>query len=135
MSDFKPFDIITAPYIDFNGQIKTNFRDGIEYSLFFVVSVNEDNTLTCCKITSNKDTGVPACNYYLSLVSHPFLQCDSWIQCDKLHTVSAFKSIKRGSMIDFCRRGFISKFTLVFGQFRLGLEEYAPEYISPSRKF
>lgn len=131
---FVPFDIITSLYTDLKGYTKTNFKREPEVSVFMVVSVNADNTLTCCKLTSNKNAGVPENNYFVSLASHPFLKCDSYIQADKLHCLFADRAVKIGSLADFCRRGFITKFTTVFGQFRIGLEKYAPAYISPSIK-
>lgn len=132
---FVPFDIITSLYTDFKGYAKTDCKNNPEVSVFIVISVNADDTLTCCKLTSNRNAGVIDNNYYVSLASHPFLQCDSYIQIDKMHCVYADRARKIGSLADFCRRGFITKFTTVFGKFRVGLEKYAPSYVSPNIKF
>lgn len=132
--ELEPFDIVTAYYTCFSGGIKKDYKGRVEPSLFLVIAVNDDKTVTACKITSNASSGNVGNNYSLTLLSHPFLQADSFVQCDKIHTLSQYKCRKIGSMIDFCRRGFISKFTLVFGAFRINLEKYAPKYVSPSIK-
>lgn len=132
LSELEPFDIVSAFYTDFSGYIKKDYKGRAEPSLFLVVTVNEDKSVTACKITSDSTSGNTVNNYSLLLASHPFLQTDSYVQCDKIHTLSQYRCRKIGSMIDFCRRGFISQFTLVFGAFRMNLEKYAPKYISPS---
>lgn len=134
-NSLEPFDIVTSPYVSLDGSIKTNSHKAVERSLFLVVAVGKDNTVTCCKISSKGSSGNVDNNFQLKLASHPFLQTESFIQVDKLQTLFVSSCKKVGSMYDGCRRLFISRFTLVLGNFRMSLEKYAPKYTSPNDMF
>lgn len=124
MINIKPFDIVTSKYITLNGNNKVG--------LFLIIDVS-DNVVTGCKITSQLKDLTEEYSYLLTINSHPFLQTNSYVQIDKLQTIFLDKCTLLGDMAICCRRGFITKFTKVFGKFRLNLEQYAPDYKSPNK--
>lgn len=130
----KPFDIISAPYLDINGQQKVNPTTGKPQNGLFVVLDVSDSNVLCCKITSQQSKYTsPYNSYELKKESHPFLMADSsYVQCIKLHTLSVYSCKYLGSVAQHCRNGLISKLTKVAVNIKLNLQRYAPAYQSPN---
>ena len=83
----KPFDIISAPYVSLDGNIKTYKNGRPQHALFMVLAVDYDN-ITCAKITSQNNEAYLAHSVMLSKAANYFLQTDSYVQLDKIHTLS-----------------------------------------------
>lgn len=128
----EPFDIINSPYTDLNGHLKTKANGSIECGLFLVVSINRDNTVTACKITSNKNNGDHYYNMMIDQISHLFLETNSYIQCDKIHILNVACCKKLGALHMTKRRQFIKIYKSAFSNTLKYLESYAPRYSSPN---
>lgn len=83
----KPFDIISAPYIDLDGNVKVFDNGEPQRGLFMVLAVDYDN-ITCVKITSQYNEAYLTHSVMLSKAANFFLKTDSYVQLDKLHTLS-----------------------------------------------
>lgn len=83
----KPFDIISAPYIDLGGNVKVFDNGEPQRGLFMVLAVDYDN-ITCVKITSQYNEAYLTHSVMLSKAANFFLKTDSYVQLDKLHTLS-----------------------------------------------
>lgn len=83
----KPFDIISAPYIDLDGNVKVFDNGEPQRGLFMVLAVDYDN-ITCVKITSQYNEAYLTHSVMLSKAANFFLKADSYVQLDKLHTLS-----------------------------------------------
>lgn len=83
----KPFDIISAPYVDLEGNIKSFDNGEPQRGLFMVLAVDYDN-VTCVKITSQYNEAYLAHSCMLTKAANFFLKTDSYVQLDKLHTLS-----------------------------------------------
>ena len=83
----KPFDIISAPYVSLNGNIKVFDNGDVQRGLFMVLAVDYGN-ITCAKITSQDNEAYLSHSVLLSKAANHFLRTDSYVQLDKLHTLS-----------------------------------------------
>lgn len=83
----KPFDIISAPYVSLDGSVKAFDNGEPQRGLFMVLAVDYDN-ITCAKITSQDNEAYLAHSFCLTKAANYFLRTDSYVQLDKLHTLS-----------------------------------------------
>ena len=73
----KPFDIVSAPYTDLTGNIKT-FNDGtIQRGLFLVLTNDMQGNVLACKVTSQYSKFINKYCYTLKKETNSFLQTDS----------------------------------------------------------
>lgn len=84
---FKPFDIISSPYVSVDGSLKTFNSGDTQRGLFLVLAVDYD-CITCAKITSNDNPMYLSHSVMLNKSANHFLRTDSYVQLDKLHTLS-----------------------------------------------
>lgn len=85
---YKPFDIVTSSYLSLDGTIKTFANGDIQKGLFMVLA-NDYGNLTCAKITSQENCAFLTHSVLLTKSANYFLKTDSYVQLDKLHTLSA----------------------------------------------
>lgn len=96
MTKFKCFDIVSTSYPSLDGTLK----DG----KFLVLDVSEGNAL-CAKITSQFDSRYLHYAVLILQRTNPFLQCDSYVQLDKLNTLNVNYCVKIGSLAPVVRPG------------------------------
>ena len=84
----KPFDIVTSPYVSINGTTKRFENGDVQKGLFLVLAVDYFG-ITCAKITSQSNSLYLTHSVILYKYTNPFLRTDSYVQLDKLHTLSA----------------------------------------------
>lgn len=92
---FKPFDVVSSSYPSLDGTLKTGL---------FVVLYNEQGNCLCAKVTSQFDSRFM---HYAVLVlqrTNPFLQCDSYVQLDKLITLNVASCECIGQLAPIVRR-------------------------------
>ena len=95
MKIFKPFDIVAASYPSLDGSIKSG--------IFLVLFCEQGNCL-CAKLTSQFDSRFMRYSVLALQRTNPFLQCDSYIQLDKLITLNALKCNMLGALAPVVRR-------------------------------
>ena len=134
----KPFDIISAPYIDLDGNVKVFDNGEPQRGLFMVLAVDYDN-ITCCKITSQTNDAYLTNSVLITKSANSFLRADSYIQLDKLHTLFAGSANYLG-YVDKPSRSHICD---VFVEYLNGLADSVirfsnpplkKQYVSPNRK-
>lgn len=106
------FDVVTSPYRDLTGKLKTNPDGTIQAGLFLVLRVDKGNLL-CAKITSQLTSFVNNYVYTLEKSSHNFLCANSYIQLDRINMLSVHTVNKVGEIADFCKEGIRNKFKLL----------------------
>lgn len=133
----RPFDVVSAPYTSFDGSIKTNPDGTTQFALFMVLSLDYDN-ITCAKITSWNNPLYLNNSFRLFKAANPFLRIDSYVQLDKIHTLS----------VETCRFiGYVDKpsrysiYKIVSGyltNLAENLKRFCPvqseDYVSPNRQ-
>lgn len=117
----KPFDIVSAEYVDLSGKVKT-FNSGDHQRGLFMVLFVDGNNIVCCKLTSHGSKYTNNC-FLLMYKSHPFLHADSYVQIDKLQTFFADNLIKIGSVSFNCRPHLVKLITRLFGCIRVQLDD------------
>ena len=90
----KVFDIVSCPYPSLDGTTKIG--------LFLVLNVSKGNAL-CAKITSQFDSRFMNYAVLVYQRTNPFLQCDSYVQLDKLITLNCNSCEKLGSLAPVVR--------------------------------
>ena len=90
----KVFDIVSSSYPSLDGTLKEG--------LFLVLNVSKGNML-CAKITSQFDSRYMNYAVLVYQRTNPFLQCDSYIQLDKLLTLNSNRCAKIGSLAPVIR--------------------------------
>lgn len=95
MDNVRPFDVITCHYRALNGSDTMG--------LFLVVHVDGTNLL-CAKMTSQFDSRYLGYSVLVLQRTNPFLQTDSYIQMDKLHTLSSNDCYILGRLAPVARR-------------------------------
>lgn len=130
------FDIVTSPYVDLNGNVKSFSNGDVQRALFMVIAVDNGNVLAC-KITS-QDTyhNSPDFTYTLRRESHPFLRAESYIQITKPHTLNVSSCTKVGEVANFCRPHILNQMSLFFNTLIkiAKLQVSIQAYESPNRK-
>lgn len=128
------YDVVTAPYHNTVGAIKTNPNtNDIQYGLFMVADVSYGNAL-CFKITSNSDYNNIAC-VTIKPSNHLFLRTTSYIQTNRIHTLDPRVCKKLGS-ISFDVRPLVLKtvtptLTRIVEQLQ---NNCGQTYVSPNKK-
>lgn len=95
MDSLKSFDVVSSSYPSLDGTLKTGL---------FVVLYNEQGNCLCAKLTSQFDSRFM---HYAVLVyqrTNPFLQCDSYVQLDKLITLNVMSCERIGQLAPIVRR-------------------------------
>lgn len=133
----KPFDIISAPYVSLDGDIKVYENGDPQRGLFMVLAVDYDN-ITCAKITSQNNEAYLAHGYCLTKAANYFLRTDSYVQLDKLHTLSVSSASFVG-YVDKPSRYFIYKIlsgylTSLAQNVKRFCDPPRRKYVSPNRK-
>jgi len=130
----KPFDIISAPYIDLDGNVKAFTNGHKQKGLFMVIAVDKGNVIGC-KITSQSTIhSTPDFTYTLSIESHSFLKATSYIQLTKPHTLNYYACQKIGEVAAVCRQGLLKQFKLFSDTLLniLSTEVPVQKYVSPN---
>ena len=109
----RPFMIVSAPYVDLEGNIKTFNNGDTQKGLFMVARVDENNNVLAFKITSQRSKFINDFTYLISFRSHPFLRTDSFVQLDKWHTLAASECSIIGAIIPSLRMAILRKFDLI----------------------
>jgi len=133
----KPFDIISAPYVDLDGNVKAFDNGEPQRGLFMVLAVDYDN-LTCVKITSQYNEAYLTHSCMLTKAANYFLKADSYVQLDKIHTLSVSSASYVG-YVDKPSRFMIYK---ILSGYLTSLAENVKrfcdppkrKYVSPNRK-
>jgi hypothetical protein len=130
----KPFDIVSAPYVDLEGNIKSFSNGNQQKGLFMVVAVDNGNVIAC-KVTSQSTLhNSPDFTYTLLQDSHQFLRATSYIQLTKPHTLGVPSCQKIGEVALFCRAHIKSQLKLLFDTIGNILQVNIPvqKYVSPN---
>ena len=85
----KTYDIVAADYFSLDGTIKQGL---------FLVLCNRYGNVLCSKITSQFDSKFLDYSVIAYQRTNPFLECDSYIQLDKLHTLNEDACEKIGAL-------------------------------------
>jgi len=133
----KPFDIISAPYVSLNGSVKVFENGDLQRGLFMVLAVDYDN-ITCVKITSQDNEEYLSHSVRLTKAANYFLRADSYVQLDKLHTLSVESATYLG-YVDKPSRYPIYKIlsgylTSVAQNVKRFCDPPRRKYVSPNRK-
>jgi hypothetical protein len=128
----RPFMIVSAPYIDFEGKVKTFMSGDVQRALFLVLRVDNDGHVLACKITSQVSKFLNEYTYFLSKMSHDFLMTDSYIQLDKWHTLLVSECTPIGSVLPKLREGIKHKFDTLSRDVSLGLADHTL-FVKPTK--
>jgi len=125
MERFKSFDVVSSEYLSFDCTKKTGL---------FLVLKCKDSNLLCAKITSQFDSRFLYYSVLMLQRTNPFLQCDSYIQLDKLHTIADDSCQLIGSLAPIIR----TKVKNVINRFHYDLleelnKEIRTKYRSPNK--
>lgn len=113
IATIRPFMVVSAPYTDLTGQIKT-FKNGApQRGLFLVARVDATNHVLAFKITSQNNNFINEFTYILPQSKHPFLKADSYVQFDKWHTLNTSNCVIVGSVNPSYRMAFLRKWDLI----------------------
>ena len=85
----KPFMVVSAPYVDLTGNIKTFANGDIQRGLFMIARADDNGNVLAFKITSQRSKYINEFTYIISNRTHTFLRTDSYVQLDKWHTLDA----------------------------------------------
>lgn len=136
----KAFSIVSAPYVDLTGHIKT-FPSGItQPGLFMVARVDDDGNVLAFKITSQRSKFINDYTYSISASSHPFLRADSYVQLDKWHTLDINSCVYIGEVKPSLRMAILRKYDLINRDIDKSLKDNMPweslssRYTSPNVK-
>jgi hypothetical protein len=132
----KPFDIVSAPYVSLDGSLKT-FKDGdLQKGLFMVIAVDYDN-VTCAKITSQNNEVYLNQSVSISKAEAPFLRTDSFVQLNKLHTLSVKSCTYLGYIGKSSRLSIYEVASGYFATLSSNLKRFCSSYVkrykSPNR--
>lgn len=132
-----PFDIISAPYVSLDGNVKAFDNGEPQRGLFMVLAVDYNN-ITCAKITSQDNEAYLAHSYCLTKAANYFLRTDSYVQLDKLHTLSVSSATYVG-YADKPSRYYIYKILSGYlTSLAQSVKRFAnppkKQYVSPNRK-
>lgn len=95
MRQLKPFDVVSSSYPSLDGTLKTGL---------FIVLYNEQGNCLCAKVTSQFDSRFMHHAVLVLQRTNPFLQCDSYVQLDKLITLNAATCDCIGQLAPIVRR-------------------------------
>lgn len=130
MHILKPFDIISSPYTSLDGSVKVFDNGDIQKGLFMVLAVDYDN-ITCAKITSQNNVEHLGHSVALTKSANFFLKTDSYVQLDKLHTLSA----KHSDYIGYADKPSRYAIYKVLSGYLIGLANNVKRFCDPVRKY
>ena len=135
----KPFSIVSAPYTDLTGSVKTFASGVVQRGLFLVFREDELGNLLACKLTSQLDSKfLNEFCFVLSSKQHPFLRTDSAVQCDKIHTLFANNCTVLGQVHPGYRLAILRKLDKVLFSVDNSLKDnikFSTTYSSPNRGY
>ena len=111
--NLKPFTIVSAPYIDLEGNVKRFNNGDIQRGLFMIARVDVYGNVLAFKITSQYNRFINEYTYSLSQSSHTFLKTDSFIQLDKWHTLFANECTILGEVMPSLRMAILRKYDAI----------------------
>lgn len=126
----KPFDIISAPYVSLTGDVKVFESGNPQRGLFMVLAVDYDN-ITCAKITSQDNDAYLAHSYCLTKAANYFLRTDSYVQLDKLHTLS----VSSATYIGYADKPSRYAIYNILNGYLTSLAENVKRFCNPPRKY
>lgn len=136
----KPFDIVSAPYTDLNGETKRFATGEVQKGLFLVISNDMQGNVLACKITSQYNKFITKYCYTLTKSTHEFLQADSYVQLNKWHTLDVNKCKYIGSVLNSLRLGLLKQYDIIIRDLDIGLKDNIhmlpttpSNYVSPNR--
>lgn len=109
----KPFSIVSAPYTDLKGNVKTFENGTTQRGLFLVLRADDSSNVLAVKITSQYNKFINEFCYTIRQSSHPFLRSDSFVQFDKWHTLDAAECIILGQVSPTLRMALLRKFEAI----------------------
>ena len=109
----KPFSIVTAPYTDLTGEVKSFFNGDIQKGLFLVLRADDNGNVLAAKITSQSSPFLNRYCHLLTQYDHSFLKADSYVQLDKLHTLANSECTVLGTVHYKVRESLINKFNSI----------------------
>ena len=132
----RPFMIVSAPYVDLEGNIKT-FSNGVtQRGLFLVARADDDGNVLAFKITSQYSKFINEYTYTLSVRTHPFLRADSFVQFDKWHTLMATECVILGQVAPSLRMALLRKFDSIMREVDNCLKNYMSwEAVNPTTSY
>lgn len=134
----RPFMIVSSPYVDLEGNVKTFPSGDIQRALFMVARVDDNGNVLAFKITSQRSKFINEYTYLISTKSHPFLRADSYIQLDKWHTLAASECAIVGKISPSLRMAILRKYDLITREVDTCLKNHMPweevKYTSPNIK-
>lgn len=113
-SKLNAFDIVTAPYTDLDGNVKTYANGDVQKALFMVLAEDNGNVLGCKLTSQDSIYNIPDFTYTLRPETHTFLKAQSHIQLTKIHTLNVFSCTKIGEVAPFCRPHILNQLKLFF---------------------
>ena len=134
----KPFSVVSAPYTDLKGQVKTFDNGVIQRGLFLVLRVDDSGTILAAKITSQYNRFINDFCYIMRQASHLFLKCDSYVQFDKWHTLDVSECIVLGQASPTLRMALLRKFEAITYEVNnclkdnISLVDVHKPYVSPN---
>ena len=135
-----PFTVVSAPYVDLEGQIKT-FADGTpQRGLFMIARVDDDGNVLAFKITSQRSKFINEYTYLINSYTHPFLKADSYVQLDKWHTLRSSECFVIGIINPSLRMALLRRFDAITREVDKCLKDNMswhnsrPRYVSPNVK-
>lgn len=123
-SSIRPFTIVSAPYTDFQGGLKRFSNGDVQRGLFMVARADVDGNILAFKLTSQVSRFLNQYTFTLSAETHPFLKTDSYIQCDKIHTLMESNCITLGEVAPFLRPALFKKITFIFNAICTDLDRH-----------
>ena len=133
----QPFDIISAPYVSLDGSVKVFENGDVQKGLFMVVAVDYDN-VTCCKITSQNNEAYLNQSVPLLKSANHFLRADSFVQLNKLHTLSVSSCTRLGYVDKPSRYSIFKIMSGYLTSLAANLKRFCnpprKKYVSPNRK-
>lgn len=137
----RPFMIVSAPYVDLEGNIKRFPNGTIQRGLFMVARVDGNHNVLAFKLTSQVSKFINEYTYRISAKSHPFLKTDSFIQLDKWHTLSLSECSIVGVIKPSLRMAILRRFDSLVRDVDTCLKDNMPwdelasrEYHSPNER-
>lgn len=134
----RPFMIVSAPYVDLEGDIKRFSNGDVQRGLFLIARVDANNNILAFKITSQRSKFINEYTYCIPCRTHQFLRSDSYVQFDKWHTLAASECMIVGSIVPSLRMALLRKYDLITREVDRCLKDAMPweeaHYISPNRK-
>ncbi len=132
-----PFDLVSCPYVSLDGDVK-RFANGDEQRGLFMVIAVDYNNMICAKVTSQSDNMYLNNSVVLTKAANYFLRTDSYVQLDKLHTLSVNSATRIGYVDKPSRYSIYKVLSGYLATLSTGLKRFANpprKYVSPNRRY